>query len=485
MKKALFMLAVSLFSRMLVAQEVDVRALAGKTWYGVYLNEQKMGYAEHNLEIREDKSVSESLHVVLRVNQGGNVQDMTISETRVYAPEGNLQRIVSQVNTAAGNQIFEATVEGDSMRCVSIVGGKKTEEVRNAPGETLNDALSRFRLISGAPSVGDALEYTRFESMLKVVVQGRSKITGIEEKTIEGVTTRVYVVETEEKFPAETLRSISRITQSGILLEDTIGGIYRMRLEPESVAKTMDTTSDVIMFNAALIDKPIEAPTTRQRLVLELEGPLSESHLFSDERQQMTMQNGIVRFVANKVSLDGFTPRTFPITDEEFAQWLKPSPFIQSDDPRIVEKAKEIIGDEKNAFRAASLLCQWVHDNVRKQYSAALSNALDVLDSMEGDCTEHSVLFVALARAAGIPAKEVAGLVYTAPEKKPGFYFHQWATVYVGKWLDMDPMFNQPLPDVTHIKLAEGDLLHQVQLIPIIGKIRVRVFEEETTSERP
>ena len=79
MKKALFMLAVSLFSRMLVAQEVDVRALAGKTWYGVYLNEQKMGYAEHNLEIREDKSVSESLHVVLRVNQGGNVQDMTIS----------------------------------------------------------------------------------------------------------------------------------------------------------------------------------------------------------------------------------------------------------------------------------------------------------------------------------------------------------------------------------------------------------------------
>src|SRR5690606_4996156 len=102
--------------------------------------------------------------------------------------------------------------------------------------------------------------------------------------------------------------------------------------------------------------------------------------------------------------------------------------------------------------------------------SARLTNALEVLENLQGDCTEHSILFIALARAAGLPAREVAGLIYVEGDR-PGFYFHQWATVWVGKWIDVDPTFDQPLADVTHIKLAEGDLLNQAKLIPIIGQI--------------
>jgi len=44
--------------------------------------------------------------------------------------------------------------------------------------------------------------------------------------------------------------------------------------------------------------------------------------------------------------------------------------------------------------------------------TARLSNAIEVLEHLQGDCTEHSILFIGLARAAGIPAREVAGLVY-------------------------------------------------------------------------
>ena len=42
---------------------------------------------------------------------------------------------------------------------------------------------------------------------------------------------------------------------------------------------------------------------------------------------------------------------------------------------------------------------------------ARLSNSLDVLETLEGDCTEHSMLFIGLARALGLPAKEIAGLI--------------------------------------------------------------------------
>ena len=75
------------------------------------------------------------------------------------------------------------------------------------------------------------------------------------------------------------------------------------------------------------------------------------------------------------------------------------------------------------------------------------------------------------------PAREVAGLIYV-DGPPAGFYFHQWAKVWVGKWIDVDPTFNQPLADVTHIKLAEGDLFRQARIIPMIGNIQIDVLPD-------
>lgn len=150
---------------------------------------------------------------------------------------------------------------------------------------------------------------------------------------------------------------------------------------------------------------------------------------------------------------------------------------MQSDDQRIVEKAREIVGDETDALTVAEKLCNWVNVNMRSVFSARLSNALEALDSLEGDCTEHTVLFVGLARALGLPAKEVAGLIYV--ESSPlGFYFHQWASVWIGDWLDVDPAFNQVPVDVTHIRLAEGDLFRQAKILPLIGRLDIQIINE-------
>ena len=84
----------------------------------------------------------------------------------------------------------------------------------------------------------------------------------------------------------------------------------------------------------------------------------------------------------------------------------------------------------------------------------------------------------AAARAAGIPSREVAGLIYIGGAQ-PGFYFHQWASVWVGQWVDMDPTFDQPAVDATHVKLAEGDLYRQARIIPIIGNLKIEVLPDE------
>jgi transglutaminase-like putative cysteine protease len=95
-----------------------------------------------------------------------------------------------------------------------------------------------------------------------------------------------------------------------------------------------------------------------------------------------------------------------------------------------------------------------------------------VLRSGKGDCTEHALLFVALARSAGIPARGVHGLVYANyGDGGPGLYWHAWAEVRVGdEWIAVDPTFDQDVADATHITLGRGA---KVDAVGLIGSLTV------------
>ena len=65
--------------------------------------------------------------------------------------------------------------------------------------------------------------------------------------------------------------------------------------------------------------------------------------------------------------------------------------------------------------------------------------ASEVLRTRRGDCSEHARLFVALARAAGIPAREVTGLAWIGDDVR-AFGRHSWAEVELdGRWREVDP----------------------------------------------
>ena len=66
-----------------------------------------------------------------------------------------------------------------------------------------------------------------------------------------------------------------------------------------------------------------------------------------------------------------------------------------------------------------------------KDFSQAFASAAEVVDTHEGDCTEHAVLLAALCRARGIPARVAIGLVYMPATHE--FGYHMWTEVYIGK----------------------------------------------------
>ena len=120
-------------------------------------------------------------------------------------------------------------------------------------------------------------------------------------------------------------------------------------------------------------------------------------------------------------------------------------------------------------------------DKLAKRATVSIPNALQVLDMGAGDCNEHAVLWAALARAGGLPARVVAGAVYA----NGAFFYHAWDEAWLGSsWVSVDPAFDQMPADATHIKLIEGGPETHAALISIIGRLGIEVVSASDVAAR-
>ncbi len=170
-------------------------------------------------------------------------------------------------------------------------------------------------------------------------------------------------------------------------------------------------------------------------------------------------------------------PYRLPARDSGLARWLQPEPLIQSWDARIAAQARLIVGSggggrDRSPARAAELLTHWVHANVRREISTTVPSAEKVLETRRGDCNDVATLYVALARSAGLPARTVAGRIYLNGR----FYYHAWPEVYLGDWVAVDPTFDQYPADAAHLRFAIGGLARQVELFPLVGRLKLEVL---------
>ncbi len=481
MKKWLVMTTVVLGFGV-AASAMDITPYLGDNWYGLYFNGEKVCYLQKNVTVTDAGEIHVIEDAQFMVTMSGVKQDMSIYSKRAYAPSGELVHIKAEMKDPAQLSTFHAQVRQDELVLTSVLGGAVREEVFPKPAETLTDALRHAIWVEQEPQPDDVVHFSVFEPMYQKEVSGISRIVGTEQRVFNGVLTRVY--EIHSVLDLMDIESTSYVTECGVTVEDVVAGVFTMRLEPKEAAKDVDYNVDTMVSNAVILEAPIENPRQRDWLHLALRGPLRETHLISDIRQTMRQQDGYVAFYAEKTDVDALTLPELPIEDEALAKYLEPGTYVQSDAPEIIEKAREIVGDESDPLRMAKKLCNWTSANMRNVFSARLSNALEVLESMEGDCTEHTVLYVALARAVGLPAKKMAGLIYVEGEH-PGFYFHQWAAVWLGDWVDVDPAFNQLPVDVTHIALTEGDMFRQARILPLIGRLEIEVIDEPFTEDAP
>ncbi|MDQ0464383.1 hypothetical protein QO010_002164 [Caulobacter ginsengisoli] len=148
-----------------------------------------------------------------------------------------------------------------------------------------------------------------------------------------------------------------------------------------------------------------------------------------------------------------------PTDPAYLADALKPTAWLQSDHPKVRAIAARVINLKVSDTRRMQMLVEAVVPRLGRIDFTGHFSAVDALNRHAGDCTEAAVILAAAARAAGIPAKVVNGLVYSR-ERYHGvsnaFLPHSWVLAYVdGHWKSFDAALLTF--DSSHIALTVGD----------------------------
>ncbi|MBK6486256.1 MAG: transglutaminase domain-containing protein [Gemmatimonadetes bacterium] len=165
---------------------------------------------------------------------------------------------------------------------------------------------------------------------------------------------------------------------------------------------------------------------------------------------------------------------------EQYARELRSEPLLEVAHPAIAALARRLRARDVLVDLVTQRLVTWVHDSLAKEPAIALPSAVATLRSRTGDSNEHAQLFVALARAAGIPARTVSGVVQVGGR----FYYHAWAEVLLQEWVGADPTTGQFPVDASHVRLLVGGLGAHTELTRLVGRLDLTVLSQTSRRAR-
>jgi hypothetical protein len=427
---------------------------ASYTWHEIYQESEKIGYSHRRLIPRDDGyRLSET--TFMRINTMGMVQDINLLTTGVLAGDMSLREFTFELksnrfNFRAGGKVARNTIQLD-------INGKSSTMPVKTP---IYLTAGIFDAVSAADiKTGETRNFNIFDpsSMSQRPIQ--VTFTGMETLKIMGEEISTRKLETD--FMGA--KHIAWVTLAGEIVQETgpLGITLKKSDAANALANISGHTRDLTRLVAVDAGVLPEHPDKIKKIVYKIEGIPVRQGLDGD-RQSLTGD-------LLTVSLQGPAEPNVPAD----SQTLKPSLFVQSDHPDIRALAAVLVQKSTSDRDKVVRIKNWIFTEIEKRPVLSVPNALETLKNKMGDCNEHAVLFAALARAAGVPTRIEAGLVYLNGR----FYYHAWNAVFLDRWITVDALMNQFPADVTHIRLTRGGPDSQLDLIGVIGNIKLKILE--------
>jgi len=460
-------------------------------WDVIYIRGTRIGYGHTTITpIEEEGQPRVQIETInqLKMVRFGQTIEQAVKLVSLEEPEGALVRFECELKQGNIPMMTRGRVEGNQLKIETSIGERTQSQTIEWSPEIGGFGASEASLARKPMQAGEQRSLRELLPILNVVA-------GVEMNAKQSEPTEL-LDGTYDLLRIDSVVTIAANTQlKSTIWTDRTGQVRKSFLEEmgqetfrvsrqEALRETepgeFDLGLDAIVRVAEPIERPFETRRARYRLRLP-DGDPAAAFVTCPAQQVQPIDAHTAELDVRSIGMDD-KPSPSEQMDEADRE---PNTLLQSDDPRVIEMAAKATGDETDPARVAESLERYVHDAIRKKnFSQAFASAAEVAEGLEGDCTEHSVLLAALARARGIPSRVAIGLVYVPSQR--GFGYHMWTEVFVNEhWVPLDATLGLGRVGATHLKLANSNLKDAAayaSFLPVarvLGRLQIDVLEVE------
>jgi hypothetical protein len=445
-------------------------------WFGIYFQGKKIGYSNNSrakVVVNGATFYREKTLLAMKLQSFGKKTEMTMDQSFDFEAAAPYRLVrADYVHTDGKLRVqHELVAKNKDYEAIITVGG--TVQSKTIPGLdfTLADSMSSELWLKRKPNKGDKITTQDLDMDDLKTELSTATLMDSKEVLVNGVMVLFHDVQSISH--KHKIASDSKYDAQGHLLSGTIAGMFEMRRETEEQARNTEYSSDLFILGLAKIDKGIGDTSKVNGLVLEIAN--KDGRMLPDGPRQTLKANGGDSFLLYIGKKYGDQAKA---TDKDVKEALEETTAYPINHAKVKALAQQAVGDAMTDTEKAKSICRFVHDYVKPSLATNLPKIHDLMEHKSGDCKSYALLFTCLARAAGLPSREVSGFVYMGDAVK-AFGGHAWNEVLLdGYWVPVDASMNQVDCDPTHICLGT-DKESANNLLKTFGKLNFKLVQVE------
>jgi protein-glutamine gamma-glutamyltransferase len=441
-------------------------------WYGIYLKDAKIGYVRNQRKYDGSQVVEEQI-LSMKLKSFGQKTELSSTQTLAFEGTAPHRMVSATLVEKTGPDVKKTTVTwlpGDGVyEAVHEVAGQKRVERLKDVDYTLADSSATEIWVQKKPKVDDVVVTRAFDpGELKMDVQ-TNKVLSSKHSLVGGVNVHFFEIESVSKL--RQFKALNRYDDQGNTLSAVVL-IFELRKETQEQAKDTQYSQDLFVLGMVKIDKGIGSTGKVNELVVELNGKDHQDVFEDGPRQSVFAGDNGTRLI----KLGKKHGKEQKATAAEIKEALAETNSYPITNPKVKELADKVTTGAKTDEEKVAKIVAFVKDFVKPKLTPNAPNIHVLLEKKEGDCKSYALLFNNLARAAGVPAREVSGLLYVGDEMK-AFGGHAWNEVVLGGvWVPIDASMGETEVNATHVCFGTEHKATK-NLLSSLGKLSFRLVE--------
>jgi Transglutaminase-like superfamily len=454
---ALLLLVLSLYLAPVVACADAYPTPVETTWMTVLLNGRKIGHEEIQRQ-QIGNTVTTTQTLVMDIQRDKKSVPYTNISRSVETVDGKpLSFSMDTTISTTSNKIEGKRLSDGQLQLSTTVAGDTRQSITTWPTDAVLVEGQRIAMVAASQHPGSHYKLPVYNQSSQQVMNLAIDVLGNEQVALpDHVETLSHQRETLESANAKQIVDLW-LDEQGNIRKGSLsffGKPLEMIACDEACADA--STQSLNMMDSATVDSPrlITQEMLKDFLSYRIHvtnKAVMKPFIDTDEQATFDLGNGDWQINVYRSQIDMQEPPTPADT--------QPNAWLQSDSPEIKQLAAIATGNAENKMHVMGNLSAFVSKYLsHRGLNIGYASAVDVAIDRKGDCAQFAVLLAAMARAEGIPARVVVGMLYTDQydNKFRVFVPHAWVIAWLGdRWRSFDAATLHF--DTGHIALDTGD----------------------------